>query len=114
MTRDAGSEVLRFLPTDNIRRAVRRVLVLAIYAAGAAALRRPDWFVRPGVAGCAVMLIVGLAIGVTVEWWGLHLARPWAYAESMPRLTGLRIGAVPVVQMLVLPPICFRLVTKLI
>jgi hypothetical protein len=86
------------------------VLVLAVFAAGAIVLRRTDWFVQPGTRGYAVMLAAGLLIGLLVEWLGINIARRWAYAPSMPLIPGINIGIVPVMQMLVLPPLCFRIV----
>src|SRR5467141_1031683 len=44
------------------------LMVLGIVASGGVILRRPAWFVRPGVLGIGVMLMVGLVLGVTVEW----------------------------------------------
>jgi hypothetical protein len=43
------------------------LLVLLIYAAGWAVLRRQDWFTHPGAIGYAVMLLAGLVIGVSIE-----------------------------------------------
>jgi len=45
-----------------------------------------------------------------VEWVAVHLAHRWAYAAAMPLIPGLNIGAVPVLQMMVLPPVIFHLV----
>jgi hypothetical protein len=89
------------------------VLVLAIFVAGAMVFRRADWFVRPGLRGYGVMLAAGLVIGVLVEWLGLHFLRRWAYAPRMPLIPGLGIGLVPVAQMLLLPPLVFRIVAAL-
>jgi hypothetical protein len=85
------------------------VLVLVIFAGGAMLTRRPDWFVRPGTGGYVWMLSAGLLIGVVVEWLGVHVAGRWAYSARMPVVPGLRIGLVPVLQMLVLPPLIFRM-----
>lgn len=89
------------------------VLVLLIFAAGWAALQRREWFVHPGVRGYAMMLAAGLAIGVGIEWVAVHLAGRWAYAPRMPLVPGLGVGMVPVTQMLVLPPVIFRVVSAL-
>jgi len=86
------------------------LLVLLICAAGWIVLGRRDWFVRPGVRGYIVMLAVGLVIGVSVEWVAVRVAGRWAYTAQMPLVSGLGVGFVPVVQMLVLPPLIFRVV----
>ena len=84
------------------------LLMLLIFAAGWTALHRQDWFVRPGLRGYAVMLAVGLIISVGVEWIAVHIVGRWAYTERMPLVPGLRVGIVPILQMLVLPPLIFR------
>lgn len=86
------------------------LMVLSIVASGGIILRRPAWFVCPRVQGIIVMLLVGLVLGVTVEWVAVHALQRWAYTARMPRMPGLDVGLVPVAQMLVLPPLIFRLV----
>ena len=87
------------------------VLVIIIFGAGWIALRRRDWFMKPGIAGYLVMLIAGLVLGISVEWLGMQILKRWAYTESMPILPALEIGFVPVGQMLLVPPLTFRIVT---
>jgi hypothetical protein len=84
------------------------LLVLTIFAAGWTVLQQRDWFVRPGVRGYLVMLAIGLAIGVSVEWVAVYLMGRWIYTAQMPLLPGLGVGLFPVLQMLVLPPLIFR------
>jgi hypothetical protein len=85
-------------------------LVLLIFAAGGAVFRRRDWFVRPGVYGYALMLGSGLVTGVIVEWAAVHVLGRWEYTSLMPVVPSLGVGLAPVAQMLVLPPIIFRVV----
>ncbi len=86
------------------------VLVLLIYAVGWLAARRQNWFERPGARGYALMLVSGLTIAVAVEWVGVHVLQRWTYLPAMPLLPVIDIGIVPIVQMLVLPPLIFRIV----
>src|SRR5688572_18830134 len=76
------------------------LLVLLIFGAGWAALRRRDWFVNPRRLGYFVMLSAGLVIGVVVEWAAVHVMGRWAYAARMPMVPILDIGLAPVAQML--------------
>ena len=55
-------------------------------------------------------LTMPLVLGVTVEWVAVHVLQRWAYAARMPRVPWLDVGLIPVAQMLVLPPLIFRLV----
>lgn len=62
----------------------------------------------PWLRGYVVMLAAGLAIGVSIEWAAVHVAGRWAYNAQMPLVPGLGVGLVSVAQMLVLPPLIFR------
>lgn len=83
------------------------VLVVVIMVIGWLTFRRLNWFASPERTGYLLLLISGLAVGLTVEWIGLGSGR-WAYGR-MPLIPGLGVGVVPVVQMVVLPPVILRL-----
>lgn len=85
------------------------VLVLLIWMTGWAVYGRSDWFSRPGTSGYGLMLLAGLLIGVVVEWGALSIGR-WSYTAHMPRVGEL--GLVPLLQMVILPPLTFGVVTK--
>ena len=84
------------------------VLVLLIFGVGWLVLRRHDWFARPGTRGYALLFTMGLVLAVAVEWVAVHVLQRWTYLPAMPRLPILDIGIVPILQMLVLPPLIFR------
>jgi hypothetical protein len=85
------------------------LLVLGIFAVGWVVLRQHAWFVHPGVWGYSVMMTTGLVISITIEWIAVHLLERWMYTAWMPRVPGLAVGLVPVLQMLILPPpTCFQ------
>jgi hypothetical protein len=88
------------------------LLVLGIFVIGWVILRRHTWFVHPGMAGYSVMVAAGLVIGVAVEWVAVYILARWTYTAWMPRVPGLAVGLVPVLQMLVLPPLVFQLVAR--
>ena len=85
------------------------IMVLLIVAAGWITLRRPDWFVRPGISGYLVMIVAGLLLAVLVEWVAVHKLARWAYADRMPIVAPFAVGLVPIAQMLILPPVIFRI-----
>ncbi len=87
------------------------IMVLIIVAAGRITLHQWDWFQRPGVAGYLVMLTAGLVLAVLVEWMAVHQLGRWQYSVRMPTVLG--IGVVPILQMLFLPPLIFRIVVVL-
>lgn len=86
------------------------LLVLLIFAVGWLALGKQNWYWRPRLRGYLLMFVVGLAIGVGVEWLAVHTADQWAYTARMPLVPWLGIGIAPVMQLLVLPPLIFRAV----
>jgi len=44
-----------------------------------------------------------------VEWVGVHVLGRWQYTETMPVVPGLGVGVIPIAQMLLLPPLIFRI-----
>lgn len=86
------------------------LLVLLIYGVGWAVLQRRDWLFQPGITGHLLTLAAGLVIGIAIELIAVHLLGRWEYTDRMPRLPLLNVGLVPVVQMIFLPPIIFRIV----
>lgn len=88
------------------------LFVLQIFGVGWIALGRRTWFEKPGIKGYFVMLASGVAISVGVEWTTVYGMHWWTYSDRMPLVPGLRIGAAPLAQMLVLPPVIFSLVAR--
>ena len=86
------------------------VLVLLMSGVGWRVLCSPHWFEHPGMRGYVLMFVSGLTIAIAVEWIAVHVLQRWAYLPAMPRLPVMDIGVVPIVQMLVLPPLIFRIV----
>lgn len=87
------------------------IILLLIYSLGVALFRRLDWVDRPGAAGYVLMLGSGTTIAVVVEWINVHVWGRWSYSSDMPYLPGLEVGLLPVFQMLLLPPLIFKLST---
>lgn len=86
------------------------LFILMIFGVGWMALGRRTWFEQPGIEGYLVMLASGVAISVGVEWMSVHVLRWWSYGERMPLVPIVDVGLVPLIQMLVLPPLIFRIV----
>lgn len=88
------------------------VLVWLIFVIGWMTFRRFDWYPHPNGRALAVMLGAGLFIGIGIEWVAINKLGRWAYTVDMPLLPGLDVGLVPVLQMLVLPPVIFRIAAR--
>ena len=55
----------------------------------------------------------GVVVTVALEWLNVELWRNWAYAAAMPRLPPLGTGLSPLLQWLLLPPLCFLAARRL-
>ena len=85
------------------------VLVLVLLGVGCALRRRLEWFERPLVKDSVALIGAGALLGIGVEWLAVHVFGRWGYRPEMPRVSGLQVGLVPVVQMALLPALVFRL-----
>lgn len=64
---------------------------------------------RPSARGAfSGMLPAGAFVAIAIGKAGVLSGR-WAYADSMPLLPWLRVGILPVVQMMLIPWVSFRL-----
>lgn len=78
------------------------VIILAIWAIGAALFRRIRWYRPLGPLNIMILLLTGALIAVGIEIHALSVGR-WAYSELMPILPVVGVGASPLVQLLILP-----------
>ena len=90
------------------------IIVLFIFGGGWLLLHRSDWSDRPGVSGYALMLLSGFTFAVFIEWGAVYVLGHWSYTANMPQLPGLGIGVTPILQMLVLPPLIFKVTVWLL
>ena len=88
------------------------LLVWLIFVIGWVTFRHVDWYAHPNSRALAVMLVAGLLIGIGIEWVAINTLGRWAYTGDMPLLLGLNVGLVPVLQMLLLPPMIFRIAAR--
>lgn len=79
-------------------------MILRVVASGAMLFRTGRWFVEPTRVRYALAALTGLIFAVAVELWGLATGR-WMYKVHMPRVPGTNLGAVPLVQMVILTPL---------
>jgi hypothetical protein len=86
-------------------------IVVLISLFGWFLFKKPTWYIRPTLQSYLMMSLAGAACAIVVEKFALALDR-WAYSPQMPVIPTLEVGLVPVLQMLVLPPIIFKLVRK--
>jgi hypothetical protein len=66
-------------------------MVLGIVTSGGVIFQRPTWFLCPGGRGTIVMLLVGLVLGMTVEWVAVHVLQRWA--STVKTTPAIRAGS---------------------
>jgi hypothetical protein len=62
------------------------------------------WVLRPTPAQLAAFLAVGVAITIVLERLATGVFERWAYSDSMPVVPVLRVGLLPLLQWLIIPP----------
>ena len=82
------------------------VIVLALFALGAGLFRDARWFVPVRAVRYAVVVLAALVVHVVVERVMLDLGR-WGYAPRHPVIPLLGVGALVILQPLVLVPLVF-------
>lgn len=87
------------------------VMIFGIYAGGWLWFRRWTWFHGLPARRIAFIVVAGALIGSGVEWWGLRTGR-WQYEASMPRVPGLELALVPLLQLPILAPLAFWLTRR--
>ncbi|MBW3564510.1 MAG: hypothetical protein KY459_07280 [Acidobacteria bacterium] len=82
-------------------------MIVLILIAGWIAFGTVAWFVVMDWMRLALILVTGLVLAFLVELIAVHRLRRWEYGDRMPRIPGLRVGWIPILQMLVLPSLIF-------
>jgi hypothetical protein len=83
------------------------VIVLLIYFIDWLIFRRLEWLNAYLFRRLVITGVIGFIIGVTIEWIGVNILHRWSYNNLMPVISGLHLGLVPILQMVILPPIIF-------
>lgn len=73
--------------------------------------RRLKWIFELKLRDYIMVTLFGVAYTFWSEWYNVYKIGAWAYSQSMPVVTGLKIGVAPLVQWFILPSIILK-VTK--
>jgi hypothetical protein len=82
-------------------------VAIALFVTG-----RPRWPATGAVRVGLVATALGAAYTVFSEWLNVSVRGSWAYAPEMPVLPPLGTGLFPLLQWLVLPPLCLALMGR--
>lgn len=87
------------------------IMIVAFWIASLAARSR-QWFVKPRRWPTAAFILAGLAITIVLERFAIGPLDRWQYAPTMPVAPFLGVGLTPLLQWVVLPPICLWFVCR--
>ncbi len=83
-------------------------MILIIFFAVILLVKNKNWLLNLTLQNIFLTLIVGFIIALLVEQYALNNDM-WRYGEIMPRIPLWDIGISPILQMLILPLVIFRL-----
>ncbi|MEO8223611.1 MAG: hypothetical protein ABI661_02315 [Gammaproteobacteria bacterium] len=89
-------------------------ILLIAHGSVAASGSGRNWIMAPTRLQMTAFVLVGVSITVAIEllatrgWW----YSGWSYSAAMPVLPGLRVGLVPLIQWIVLPPLAVILARR--
>lgn len=86
-------------------------IAIVAFAVGALTDRRLSWFEAPSKRASASYLVAGILLTAAFELHAICTGR-WAYSELMPTLPCIGIGAIPLLQWIILPPIVLHLTRR--
>ena len=92
---------------------VDALITLFIYMIGRLLFNSWSWHSQLSTAKIIYIVLIGTAIAVPIEIAALTASR-WSYSSLMPKISSTIIGIIPVVQLIVLPYICFSLASKVL
>jgi hypothetical protein len=87
-------------------------LLVAAFWAAAAAARSRHWLLHPRGRDVLMLVLVGQALNVALEWLNTEVWQRWAYAPVMPIVPLLGTGLSPLLQWLLLPPLVVAIVRR--
>lgn len=83
-------------------------LVLSILFIGRVLFKDWEWHQNLDILKLGYLILFGFVIAVYFEVDALNTAR-WSYSKLMPTLPLIGVGLVPVIQMLILPVLSFKI-----
>ena len=89
------------------------MMILIIYFIGSALFKSYSWFLKFNLKTIIYISLAGLILSVSGELIALNL-NLWNYSSLMPKLIFTSIGLSPVLQMIILPILTFRITGALI
>lgn len=87
------------------------ISLFAFWTVSACAKSR-RWVINPIRWQKLTFTVVGLAVTIALEILATRVLDRWQYAEAMPIVPGIRVGLLPILQWLLLPPLVLWFVRR--
>lgn len=87
------------------------IIILLLYFMFAAVYSK-NWIQKLNPRYILSLMVVGGFISVVLEMWAISIGR-WSYSPSMPIIPFVKVGLLPVIQMMILPLLIFYLTTRI-
>ena len=88
------------------------LVTVALYLLVAIVMRNAGWGRKFNNKRLMSLLALGLLWGIGIEYHAVFVAHRWAYTADMPILPIIKVGAAPVLQMLIVPLLAILLTRK--
>ena len=62
------------------------------------------WIAHAHIKHCSVLVVLGIIYTLISEYLNVYIKHNWSYSRYMPLIPVIRIGLIPVVQWILLPP----------
>ena len=101
-----------FLKTHWLVSLKDAAMVLVLYVVIGLILRNWHWGRHFTKKRLGLLFILGFLWAVGIEYYHVNIHHDWAYAANMPLLPLLKVGLLPVLQMITLPAVAIWLAKK--
>lgn len=88
-------------------------MTIVAYVAVSAVSRSLHWpLSRWGVLQWVALEVCAVSFALGIEWMGLAMGR-WAYTDLAPRLPGMNVSLLPILQLVILFPLTFDVAARI-
>ena len=88
------------------------LITLIVYAAACLIFRSLNWVFAMNGEKYALVALLGLLVGTSIEWFAINVIHRWSYTPEMPLIPYINLGVFPVLQLAFLLPAIFFLASK--
>lgn len=88
------------------------LITLIVFAAACLTFRSLNWAFDMRGKNYALVALLGLLVGTSIEWFAINVIHRWSYTQEMPLIPYINLGVFPVLQLAFLLPAIFFFASK--